>query len=119
VIRFLDGPAAGVCLALKRAPLYLRVVHDRRKPVHGWDALDQLDDTPAEREQVTAYKRTGPASWVHMKGCRAVTGFWPMAGYRVCDPQPPAETLRDTEAWQAWATAEWVKDKAAKTLGVI
>lgn len=37
MVRFLDGPAAGLVLWLRRAPLYLRVTLDAR--AH-FDALD-------------------------------------------------------------------------------
>ena len=47
--RFLDGPAAGVLLALRRAPLYLRVVYHAKRE-EPWDALDQLADVPGEHE---------------------------------------------------------------------
>lgn len=56
---FAGGPAAGVSLLLRRAPLYLRAVTG---PDGKWDALDLLDDAPAPNETVVAYRRVGTAS---------------------------------------------------------
>lgn len=41
---FIDGPAKGVHLSLRRSPMFLRAVCE---PNGKWDALDQLTDTPA------------------------------------------------------------------------
>jgi len=41
--RFLDGPAQGETLMLRRAPILLRVTRD---PMGNFDGLDQLDDRP-------------------------------------------------------------------------
>jgi len=49
--RFLDGPAEGVTLMLRRAPIYLRVVHRGTE----WDALDALDDRPTPDETIYVY----------------------------------------------------------------
>jgi len=54
VITLLDGPAAGAKLALHRAPVFLRVVIDRA--TGAVDALDQLDDTPRDGEDVHVYQ---------------------------------------------------------------
>lgn len=106
--RFLDGPAVDVGLLLRRAPLYLRVVMDRGGT---WDALDQLDDTPTDDEQVHVYRREGPATMVHVdfqrgrgKGPRSA---WYQGGdYRHVAQQPDEATMRDTVAWRAWCQAQ-------------
>lgn len=106
--RFLDGPAAGVALTLRRAPLYLRAARDQ----HGkWDALDLLDDEPAEGEDLVAYRRVGPAGVMHLDYTDRVTrrrrGAWfKTAEYAVCAVQPHAETMRSAELWRAWCVAE-------------
>lgn len=105
----LDGPAAGVALMLRRSPLFLRVTCS---PRGNWDALDQLADEPRPRETVYAYRRVGRSRGlvcVRGKG----RGCYPMVSYRVVEPQPPDEVLRDTARWRAWATAEWERIKAA------
>jgi hypothetical protein len=56
MIHFLDGPATGQLLMLRRAPRYLRVT---KSPRGVWDALDRLDDTPTAEEQVYVYVRVG------------------------------------------------------------
>lgn len=63
MIRFLDGPAEGVALALRSAPERLRVVlnADGR-----WDALDQPEDEPKPGETVFWYRSEGAAGVVHL-----------------------------------------------------
>lgn len=58
--RFEDGPAAGVNLSLRRAPMFLRVVQNNQ--TGEWDALDQLDDTPEKNETIFVYKVHGEVS---------------------------------------------------------
>src|SRR5262245_61519854 len=62
MVRFLDGPAAGVDLLLLRAPLFLRVT---RRSLE-WDALDQFDDLPGADEEIIVYRRDGPPGWLHI-----------------------------------------------------
>jgi len=99
---FLDGPAAGVVLGLKRAPVLLRVV----RAVGGdWDALDQLTDSAAPDEAITVYARASEPFSAHVnmgrKGC-----FWfESAEYRVLAVQPADAAVRTNAAWRAWATA--------------
>lgn len=105
MIRLLDGPAAGSVLALHRAPLFLRV---GVSPSGKVDGLDQLDDVAAPRETIHVYQRPpGAIATVHinMGGARKGTGFYPLADYRhVADVD--GESVRATEAWQAWASAQ-------------
>jgi hypothetical protein len=49
---FLDGPAKGQCLSLRRSPELLRVVELNGK----WDALDQPEDEPKPGEKVHIYR---------------------------------------------------------------
>jgi hypothetical protein len=100
MIRFLDGPAEGQTLLLKRAPDLLRAV---LKPDGRWDALDQLHDTPASNERIVVYRRHGAAHSVHVNMGRNGSGFYALAEYHVVDPQPSDDEVRATVAWRAWA----------------
>lgn len=99
--RFEDGPAAGQMLMLGRAPKFLRVV------VSGggkWDALDQLNDSPEDSEQLFAYELHG----------NVTSGFWDGRGkdgrrtggqfaggtYRFVAADDAQ--MRTLEAWRAW-----------------
>lgn len=112
MIRFIDGPAQGCQgFCLQRAPLYLRVVQSAEGE---WDALDQPGDSPREGETVHAYLRVGPAGSVHVQrsgpGGRGRQCSWYATGeYVLVAPQPDQDVLRDTTAWQEWATAQVVQ----------
>lgn len=103
--RFMDGPAEGRVLMLKRAPLFLRAVR-KRTLIEGqgeWDALDQLTDTPEPDEEIIAYRRHRRPGWVHINtGRKPGGGFYTVAEYRVVPAQPDDATLRDRARWQAW-----------------
>lgn len=103
--KFLDGPAMGAFLSLKRAPMFLRVVRGR-----GFDALDQPDDTPAAHEELSAYVREGEASDIHINRGRKGSGFYKVAQYRYIEQQPDDATMRDNQKWQ-----EWCQSKAGAT----
>lgn len=96
--RFLDGPAKGQTLMLRRAPVFLRAVQGPS----GWDALDQLDDTPAANERIVVYRLIGEPTWMHVRMTKG-GGIFRGGTYRVVDPQPPEDVLRQTAAWRAWA----------------
>ena len=54
---FLDGPARGITMDLRRCPTYLRLVHDpARTKRRGWDALDLPDDHPEPGESLALYR---------------------------------------------------------------
>lgn len=96
--RFVDGPAAGVTLMLRRAPLYLRAVRDAKGE---WDALDQLTDAAEPDETIVVYRREGEPTWCHV--CRVKGGGVFRGGtYRVVDPQPDDRLVRYTTAWREW-----------------
>lgn len=99
MVKFLDGPAEGQVLALRRAPLLLRVVRDQAGE---FDALDQLEDEPREGEAITVYRRIGEAARVHLK-MRKGSGWYQLAEYRVLPVQPLDQVARRREGWQAWA----------------
>jgi hypothetical protein len=112
--RFTDGPAQGKHLWLRRAPRYLRVVRDVR--TGAVDALDQLDDKPGPDEEVFVYERDADAvGTIHLD--RVVNGrrrgeWYSYADYRHV-PDAPVESLREADAWRAWAAARAAADKAA------
>ena len=107
MVKFLDGPAAGVTLCLARTPLYLRVCH-RPHDASGeeWDALDQPTDTPRPGEVLTAYRRHGPAGTCHVstrdKVGRRRVAWYATAEYSVLAEQPPAEVMADAGRWRDW-----------------
>jgi len=98
---FLDGPAQGKTLMLKRAPFFLRVVI-----VGGQiDALDQLGDTPRKEEAVHVYIRQPGAmhNAIHLNTGRKPGGGWfSRADYKLSPVQPDDATARRTATWQRW-----------------
>ncbi len=104
--KFLDGPAAGVILALRRAPIFLRVV---RSPT-GWDALDQRDDEPAADEAIFAYRLQGESQSIHIHGSK-VSGWYEAGNYRVLADQPPEPAMRSKERWHEWTYATYEAEK--------
>jgi hypothetical protein len=102
--RFMDGPAAGATLCLRRAPYFLRVVIDADGPI---DALDLLDDATRPGETPYCYRLTDqPTHAIYCsrgKGCRAEA----IGTYLLHDPQPPEHTMRDNTAWQTWTKGEY------------
>jgi hypothetical protein len=101
---FLDGPAKDVKLMLRRAPHFLRAV---QTPRGEWDALDQLDDTPRDGETVVVYVMVGEPTWMHVRATRGSGGTYRGGSYRLVEPQPSADILRDRAQWQAWARAQF------------
>lgn len=101
---FMDGPAAGLGLDMRRAPLYLRLVQDASGK---WDALDQLDDEPRDGETIHVYEAATPPSAVFAcgRGRGAGGGRYEYAVYRHVDVDVEALGLRDTDTWRAWANA--------------
>lgn len=110
MIRFLDGPAAGKSLVLRRAPLFLRVV---QAPGGRLDALDQLSDEPQAGERVYVYVKAEDRGHVHLlMSPRSASGWYAMADYRLHAEQPTDNEARDTERWRAWAMAQRDKERA-------
>ena len=105
VIQFVNGPACGTTLDLKRAPLLLRVVIGPK----GVDALDQLDDEPQADEQIHVYRLVGNVG----RGIACSRGrrgggcmSYLVARYVLHDPQPTDAAARDRESWRTWAQAQ-------------
>ena len=102
------GPAAGSYVA-KRAPMYLRAVLNRADGAA--DVLDQLEDTPADSEDVSVYQLQGDAGAVHLnfgggrnrKGPK--TGFYARATYHHRE-DVDGDLMRVAEAWRAWVSTQ-------------
>jgi hypothetical protein len=108
MIFFRDGPAeACPGLFLKRAPLFLRVTKSKT----GWDALDQINDSPHADETIFVYQRDGKASNVHIYG-QKVRGIFVQAYYRFVEAQPANAVMRSNARWQAWAKEQLEKTNA-------
>lgn len=103
-MHFVDGPAAGIQIPLRRRPILLRIVHS---PAAGWDGLDQLDDSPAPEERVFLYWRKQEGQWCHVDGRDAKTGKrfgrteWIVDFFHVSDG-PTEEILRDNGKYRDW-----------------
>jgi hypothetical protein len=113
MITFLDGPAAGTTLQLRRLPKLLRVVIDGTDV----DALDQLEDKPKARESVYVYVRRDdmPISKYHLYcgSSSKRSGWYYTASYSFLAEQPQDADMRTTAAWQKWADSQF---EAIKTL---
>lgn len=107
--KFLDGPAAGKVLALRRAPFFLRVVVSI---THGEiDALDQLTDQARPSESIYVYRQTKNSGGAFIcsrgsKAKRAASGYFPLVEYSLHSEQPTDEVLRDNTKWQEWALGQ-------------
>ena len=100
--KFLDGPAAGVHLALHRAPFFLRVVCNADNK---WDALDQPGDTPTETERVYVYRVKKYLGTAHVNRGRHGSGFFPMVEYEYYPEQPPQSVFHSSPDWVIWTDA--------------
>lgn len=105
--RFLDGPAAGRTLWLRRAPLFLRFVMG---PTGGGDALDMPEDIASDDETMTVYERVTPPRYTHvrMSGSRhgSRSGVYYGADYRLVKQPPDDRTARSNSAWREWSNAK-------------
>lgn len=108
--RFLDGPAAGAVLMLRRAPTYLRAVQG---PTGDWDALDQLTDEPGAAERIVVYRMERGPFRVHVNRWRQGCGWYQGGEYLAVAPQPDDAAVRTTHAWRAYVTAQVHEDGEA------
>lgn len=103
MITFLDGPAAGRTLAVRRAKFFLRVTFDGKK----WDCLNEMWDEAAAAEKLFVYILTEKPTAVHIKGrTRADSGWYAMARYRFLARQPADADIRANANWRRWCFAE-------------
>jgi hypothetical protein len=91
---FIDGPAKGEVLHLKRAPKFLRVTQNGLV----FDGLDQLGDEPEETELIYVYQICEPVAGM----ITTTRGVFPIARYRHVQPQPEDHQVRLTHCWRAW-----------------
>jgi len=104
--KFLDGPAAGVVLMLRRSPTFLRVCHKGRSE---WDALDQVSDTPRAGEVLYAYRLVKDDGVVFVRP----GGAYRLAEYAyIADTQPSDEAMRDTMTWRGWCLEKQTQENA-------
>lgn len=102
--RFVDGPVAGSALALGRVPIFLRVVISAADRV---DALDQVDDMPADDERIHVYELVPGTDQgvalvrVQTRGRGTTCIAMALADYRH-RPDVDGEEFRDTAAWRTW-----------------
>lgn len=99
--KFIDGPAQGQTLLLKRGPRFLRVVEQDGK----WDALDQLEDEPEPGESIHVYEAHGPIGSCHLNISGGRGGWFIIGEYRHLPEQPTEEQKRVTRAWREWCEA--------------
>lgn len=101
---FVDGPAKGQTLMLKRSPCCLRVTvketGDKSKPVK-YDALDQLEDKPEFGETVYVYELTAIPGVAFIDGAK-IHGRYSIAQYKLMNYQPSYAVLIDNDRWEQW-----------------
>lgn len=101
---FRGGPLDGKTLSHSRAPLFLRVTVDGDV----FDVLDLLTDEPKPQESVHVYRRVSEVMRSHLlfRGrLKHLTGWYEHGEYEHV-PDVDGESVRDTEAWRRWATAQ-------------
>lgn len=99
MIKFKEGPAGGLILSLKAAPLFLRAVYNGK----AWDALDQATDQPTKRESIFVYKRVSDVQMWHMKFSNSKeNGYYASAEYEYLKDQPAESIMRYNGQWQQW-----------------
>ena len=104
MITFIDGPAKGVELSCRRAPVMLRVVQSSRG---NWDALDQASDSPRSQETIFVYILANKPEIYFIRSHKpTLSGAWAKAAYRVWIPQPNDSRVRVNNDWRRWVSAE-------------
>jgi hypothetical protein len=87
---------------LRRAAMFLRVT----ETLGVWDALDQLTDEPRPHETLYAYVIVGKPAMCFVRAAGGRGGAYPMADYRVIEPQPSDADMRTNQAWHKWVMAQ-------------
>lgn len=99
--RFLDGPAAGVTLQLRRAPYFLRVTDNGTE----WDALNNPEDEARPNERLYCYtwkQRPGGMHLLIRGKNKHQGGFFQNGVYGFREEQPSDEIMRDNGKWTQW-----------------
>lgn len=99
---FIDGPAKGNILMLKRAPIYLRAVSNAEGK---WDACDQLEDTVHPGEVPVAYVLAETPGQAFIDGPR-IRGLYPISRYQLVLNQPDASVMMNNNLWAAWTVEQ-------------
>ena len=118
---FIDGPAAGVVLNLRRLPIMLRVVESRTRCFHNgvfvnpeqakgcsrcngtgsivnFDALNEPDDESRDNERIHVYRMIGDATRMHVKCARpSISGYRSIAKYEYLAEQPAEMLIRSNQ----------------------
>lgn len=108
-ITHLRHPLFRGSLQLHRLPLFLRFTcRGMASCSRNWDALDQLDDTAEDGEQLIAAKLVDRTK-VHLDRVvngRRVGEWIDEAVYEPVADQPSDAVLRDNEKWREWAMSQ-------------
>jgi len=103
MITFVDGPAPGQTLVVRRAKFFLRVTFDGSK----WDCLNEYFDTAAAGETLYVYLLIEKPTAVHLKMTkRSQSGWYAMARYRFLPEQPADADIRENASWRIWCLAQ-------------
>jgi hypothetical protein len=113
VTQFLDGPAKGQHLMLKRKVRFLRVVEAIGGVGGKWDALDMPEDVPATSEKLYAYEAAGNGGMCHINRGGGQCGFYSVQDYKFVPEQPDDATMRDRSKWVAWCEAKAANERSA------
>lgn len=109
--RFLDGPARGVRLWIRRAPSFLRVT---QAPSGAWGALDLAASRPAPDEVLYAYRRITDASGSRFYVHDPDTSH-PYPHYLAIDPQPLEHVMRSELEWRRYIETQYAKAAGASS----
>jgi hypothetical protein len=110
MLTFVDGPAAGKTIGLRRAPRFLRITRRRfllgmEDPGEEFDGLDQPGDIARHDESLYAYETKKLEGRAHMRfsgKAKSASGIYDIAEYRFIEPQPADDIMRDNKKWIAW-----------------
>lgn len=102
MIKLTDGPADGLELEVRRAPLFLRVA---LTPAGSYRGLTEQDDRVRPGETVTVYRREGRFAVKYRRAKRergTKAGYFAEAHYRCLVVQPADAHTTENAAWRAW-----------------
>lgn len=116
MIRFLDGPAQGIELSCRRAPVMLRAVKNR---LGNWDALDQHHDVARASETIVVYiLHSKPEVYFIRSHKPTLSGAWFNAEYQLWTPEPFEDRVRANNDWQRWALQHRAEIEKRLPIGV-
>lgn len=101
MLTFVDGPAAGKTISLRRAPRFLRITRRRfllgmEDPGEEFDGLDQPGDVARHDESLYAYETKKLEGRAHMRfsgKAKSASGIYDIAEYRFIEPQPADDIM--------------------------